>query len=61
VRDSIVVATDQLFSQVVTTYSTRAVSVADSLASGVYYWRIYTKDKAGNQRGPTLNRTFTLP
>jgi hypothetical protein len=61
VRDSIVVATDQLFNQVVTTYSTRAVNVADSLASGVYYWRIYTKDKAGNQRGPTLNRTFTLP
>ncbi len=59
-RDSLVVATDTNFAQIYQTYTTNATTQTDSVPTGVIYWRVFSRDKAGNPSPASATRKFTV-
>ena len=60
IKDSLVVATDSTFIQVHKNYILSGTTKSDSLSTGVYYWKVYSKDKAGNLSASSQKRKITV-
>jgi hypothetical protein len=60
IKDSLYIATDLLMTNIIRNVETSALQYSDSLGPGQYYWRVRSKDRAGN-RSPYSNiRNFTI-
>ena len=60
IRDSLVVASDSTFIQVQNSYLLTGTTKSDSLSTGVYYWKVFSTDKAGNLSGASQVRKITM-
>lgn len=60
-KDTLFLSTDSSFGALpyAKYYSPNEVAVADTLSTGVYYWRVRSYDKAGNIGAWSISRKFT--
>jgi hypothetical protein len=58
--DSLFISTSNSFNPLVKSFQVYGDTLTDSLATGSYYWRMSTTDKAGNFGGYTTPNQFTI-
>ena len=60
VRDSLLIANDSLFQQLVDAQFLTVPEFTDSLGLGIYYWKVRSIDKAGNKSNYSAFRKCTI-